>query len=192
MKRVRSRRKTTLIFLAFLVCAGFLGLFMLKRYETRHPQVPAVPVPQQSGSVSLTLFFAAPDGSGLIREGRNVEPCSATAECIGRLIEELASGPLGELGPTIPPNTVARGVNVAGDMAVIDLEESFVEGLPPGSSAEMMAAYSLVNSIAVNFPQISKVRLLVGGKGVETLKEHLDIREPLSPDFSLEKNAAAQ
>jgi hypothetical protein len=31
------------------------------------------------------------------------------------------------------------------------------------------------------------VKLLLNGKGVETLKGHIDLREPLVPDFTLEK-----
>jgi hypothetical protein len=78
-------------------------------------------------------------------------------------------------------------VRVGGDEAVVDLEESFVEGLPEGSSAETTAAYSLVDSIALNFPHIKKVRILIDGKPAETLKGHLDLSQPLAPDFSLEQ-----
>jgi len=99
----------------------------------------------------------------------------------------LIYGPLGELAPTLPPNTTIRGVQVAGDKAVIDLDKGFEEGLPAGSSAEMTAVYSIVDTVAVNFPQIKSVTFLVEGKPVETLKGHLDLRQPLVPDFSLEK-----
>ena len=51
----------------------------------------------------------------------------------------------------------------------------------------MTAVYSIVNTVAVNFPRIKRVRLLLGGKEVATLKGHLDLREPLVPDFDLEK-----
>ena len=78
-------------------------------------------------------------------------------------------------------------VQVNGDLAQIDLGEEMIQGLPGGSNAEMTAVYSIVDSIAVNFPGIKQVKLLVGGKTVETLKGHLDLRGPLAPDFSLEK-----
>jgi spore germination protein GerM len=76
---------------------------------------------------------------------------------------------------------------VNGDIALIDLGEELVKGLPSGSNGEMMAVYSIVNSITANFPRIKKVKLLLNGKGVETLKGHIDLREPLVPDFTLEK-----
>jgi hypothetical protein len=55
-----------------------------------------------------------------------------------------------------------------------------------GSSAEMLAVYSIVNTVVVNFPVIQKVKLNVQGTSDVVLK-HLDITEPLVPDFSLEK-----
>jgi len=56
----------------------------------------------------------------------------------------------------------------------------------------MAAVYSVVDSLAVNFPQIRQVRIFVEGKPVDTLKGHLDLREPLEPDFSLEKKVEAE
>lgn len=189
MKRNKPRLKMTLIFAAFALCAAVLGILMLLRYEKRPAGAPAPSVPQQTGTVSVTLLFASSDGTGLVREGRNIEPCGDTAGCMAAVVEELASGPLGELAPSLPPNTVVREARLEKDQAIIDLEPGFLAGLPEGSSAEMTAVYSIVDSIAVNFPEVKAVRLLVDGKQVETLKGHLDLRQPLAPDFSLEKPA---
>jgi spore germination protein GerM len=136
----------------------------------------------------VTLFFASPDGEGLVREGREIDACGDTAGCVEAVIDELINGPLGELAPALPANATIRGVQVAGDQAVIDLSSGVVEGLPAGSSAEMAAVYSIVDTVSVNFPQIKSVMFLVEGKPVETLKGHLDLRQPLAPDFSLEKS----
>ena len=92
----------------------------------------------------------------------------------------------GRLVALFPPQTTVLDVAVSGDTATIDFGPELQEGLPEGASAEMLAAYSIVDTVAVNFPQIRKVRITVGGKPVGTLREHLDLREPLAPDFSLE------
>jgi spore germination protein GerM len=160
---------------------------MLKKYEERHRQPVAVPHPQQEGTFLVTLFFASPDGTGLVREGREIGPCEDPAKCVGSVVGELINGPLGDLAPTLPAATSIHDVQVNGDLAQIDLGEEMIKGLPAGSNAEMTAVYSIVDTIAVNFPSIKQVKLLVGGKPVETLKGHLDLREPLTPDFSLEK-----
>ena len=190
-KNSKPRREWVVIFVAFLVCAAVLGALFLKKYEERRQQ-PATQQPSpQEGTFLVTLFFASPDGSGLVREGREIDACEDPADCVGSVIDELVNGPLGDLAPTLPDNLSVRGVQVNGDLAVIDLGEEIVTGLPGGSAAEMTAVYSIVDSVAVNFPRIRQVRFLVDGKSVDTLKGHLDLRGSLKPDFTLEKKPAA-
>jgi hypothetical protein len=38
----------------------------------------------------------------------------------------------------------------------VDLEKGFSEALQPGSSAEMLAVYAIVNTICVNLPEIPR------------------------------------
>lgn len=192
MKRNKPNGKMALIFAAFVVCAVFFGIFTMQRYKGITTPVPPKPVPQQSGPVSLILFFASPNGDGLVREGRVINSCLDTADCIANIVKELAGGPLGDLEPTLPVQTVVRSVQTDKDLVTIDLEPGFVEGVPAGSAAEMAAVYSLVDSIIINFPAFRSVRILVNGNPVETLHGHLDLRNPLAADFSLEKKPELQ
>ncbi len=184
-KNNRPRREWLVLVIAFLVCAAVLGALFLKKYEERrHLTVPPHP---QEGTLMVTLFFASPDGSGLMREGREIDACGDAADCVESVVEELINGPRGDLAATLPDNTSVRDVQVNGDLALIDLGEETIKGIPEGSHAEMMAVYSIVDSIAVNFPKIKQVKFLFDGKPADTLKGHLDLREPLQPDFELEK-----
>jgi spore germination protein GerM len=185
-KSNRPRRDPTVLFIAFIVCALVLGALIIKKYVERH-QHPVPVHTQPQGKFLVTLFFASPDGAGLVREGREIDPCSDPADCVETVVKELINGPLGDLEPTLPAATTIQHVLVNGDLALIDLGDELVKGLPSGSHAEMMAVYSLVNSITANFPRITRVKLLINGKGGETLKGHLDLSEPLTPDFTLEK-----
>lgn len=187
MKRNKSQGKMVAILVAFFLCAIILGIFMLQRYEEGDRAVTPTPVPQQAGPVTLTLFFGAPDGDGLVREGRNVESCGNAADCIVTIVQELANGPMGDLEQTLPGQTVVRSVHTERDVVTIDLEHGFVEGVPAGSAGEMAAIYSIVDSVIINFPSFHAVRFLVDGKPVDTLHGHLDLRQPLAADFSLEK-----
>jgi len=76
-----------------------------------------------------------------------------------------------------------------GNLARVDLSQELVAALPAGSSSELLAAYSIVNSLCFNFPQVQRVLLTVEGHPAETLKGHLDLRAPLAPDYSLESGA---
>jgi hypothetical protein len=194
MKAQKRRRnvKKTLVF-AFIVAAIIFGALMLQKYQARHLQ-PTGPVqPQPAGTVLISLFFATPDGQGLAQETREIDSCSSDlAICMQDAIEALVSGPLGDLAPTLPVATVVNSVQVTGDTAVIDFNKELVNGLPGGSSAEITAVYSIVDTISFNFAQIKKVKFLVDGHDVETLVGHLDLRAPLAPDFQLVQKKNAQ
>lgn len=183
----RSRKGKGIFLVAFVLFAVFLGALVVKKYETslRKPQVP--PSPVQTGTVLVALLFAAPDGAGLVREGREITAGSTLEESAKEVLENLVSGPLGDYAPTLPHGTRILSVQVTGELARLDFGKELVEGLPAGSSAEMLAVYSVVDTLAVNFPQIKRVQFTIEGATVATLKGHLDLRGPLTPDLSMEQ-----
>jgi hypothetical protein len=191
MKMVK-RKKTVggkfLLIVAFLAAATILGTLMLHKYLARHSS-PPIPVPQAPvGTVSVSLFFASPDSAGLVREAREIGACGGDLSlCVRDVLDELTSGPLGDLAPTIPANSIFRSVQIQGDTALINLGKEFMEALPKGSSAELMAVYSMVNTISLNFPSIKRVKFQVEGLDVTTFSGHLDLRKPLEPDYKLEQ-----
>lgn len=186
----RFRRGPTFVVAAFLVGAAVFGALMVEKYQQSRKIPTAVQPPPAGGSRSVALFFADPETTGLVREGREVDACDALPVCINEVVGELVNGPVGDLGPTLPDTTTVRGVRVAGDLATIDLGRGTVEGLPAGSAAELLAVYSIIDTVAANFPQIRRVAFLVEGAPVETLKGHVDLRRPLPPDFSLVRSDA--
>jgi len=147
---------------------------------------PSPPLTREGGTLLVTLFFSSPDGTGLVREAREIDACSETATCAEEVMEELINGPVGDTSPTLPSTATFRSVRVDGDTATVDFGKEFTDGLPTGSSSEMAAVYSVIDSLAFNFPQIRKVKFLVEGENVKSFG-HLDLTEPLPPDFTLER-----
>ena len=186
-KYSRYRKGKGLLFVAFIIFAAIVGALVLKKYDVSSlkPQTP--PPTEQAGSVLVTLFFADQSGDGLVREGREIDASADLTESVEAVVEELISGPVGDHAPVLPYNTQIRKVQVQDELALVDFGRELVDGLPAGSSAEMTAVYAVVDTIAINFPQIKKVRFTVDGENVATLKGHLDLRAPLAPDFTLEK-----
>jgi spore germination protein GerM len=84
-----------------------------------------------------------------------------------------------------------NSVLIQGSMAVVDVNSNFVSEMSSGSSAEMMAVYSIVNTVCVNFPQITSVKLNVEGE-TKTVLRHLDLTDPLTADYSLEHKPSQQ
>ena len=187
MKKGTNNAKGILL-LAFLLFAVVLGALVFRKYHTAALKVePAPPRAAPVGTFVGTLFFASPDSQGLVREGREVEIQEGIEDGVESLVDELISGPLGSLAPTLPANVRVLGVRVEGGVAQIDFGRELQDDTPSGSSAEEVAVYSIVDTVTANFPQIKAVQLLVEGARVQSLKGHLDLSAPLPPDYTLEK-----
>lgn len=184
----RKKAGINLLIPFVIVALVFGGLFWKKLQESREFK-PVPKVTEPSALRKAVLFFVA-DGNRLVREARELESCSDRTECVKDLLDELFSGPVGEqLSPALPEAAALNSVRLEGDLAVVDLNRSFATDLPAGSAAEMLAVYSLVDTVCINFPQIARVQLTVEGDRNPQLK-HLDLSEPLTPDYTLEQSSA--
>lgn len=171
-----------------LIALVFGGLFWQKYQEAR--QLPDTPPGKQGPAATkkVTLFFGD-DESHLVREAREVETCTNQSECLRSLLEELFVGPVGELTAVIPEWTTINSVKIEDKLATVNLGKDFAESLEPGSSAEMMAVYAIVNTVCVNMPEIQRVKITLNDDQTARLR-HLDLSEPLEPDYSLELQPA--
>jgi spore germination protein GerM len=153
--------------------------------------VPVVP-PQQNteGRRPITLFFTT-EGTRLAREAREIEPCADDDACLREVVTELLHGPVGAFGVAIPEGTVVVAAHSEGPLATIEFNRTFADAMISGSSAEMLAVYSVVNTVAVNFPHIQTVKITIEGNGESTLS-HLDLSDPLPPDYSLEQSPSPE
>jgi hypothetical protein len=60
-------------------------------------------------------------------------------------------------------------------IAVINLDGSFVDHHPSGILVENLTLLSILGTLHANFPQIAQVRFLVDGHSRETLAGHADL-----------------
>jgi spore germination protein GerM len=185
MKPVKKKRTTFSIIIPFIIIALVFALLVWKKYRASLPQ-PQVPQVQQPAVAQSAILFFVADGSRLGREAREIEPCKDTSECIRDILEELFSGPVGDLNDALPEGALLNSVLIEGDKVTVDVNSNFVSEMPSGSSAEMMAVYSIVNTVCVNFPQIKNVKLNIDGESKVALK-HLDLADPIPADYSLEQ-----
>jgi hypothetical protein len=185
MPLIRRKRINIGLVLPFLVIALVFGGMFWHKFQASRKIPPAPHIRQPSGTRTAVLFFVA-DGSRLAREARELEPCSETGVCVKDTLDALLSGSLGDYDEAIPESAVLNGVRIEGATAVVDLGQGFAADLPSGSSAEMLAVYSIVDTVCANYPQISRVKLTVEGNG-STVLGHLDLSKPLAPDYSLEQ-----
>jgi spore germination protein GerM len=182
------RRKISIsLLIPFLVVILFFTAMVWQKYRSSRA-VPAIPsqLQQAEGSRVVTLFFAA-EGTRLARESREIDPCRDDNDCLKSVLDELLSGPVGDFDETLPEGTAVLAARIEGNQATVDVNRAFSEAMLSGSAAEMLAVYSLVNTVATNFPGVQKIKLTVEGNGATVLR-HLDLTEPLLPDFTMEQS----
>lgn len=184
----RRKKISVNILVPFLAFILFFTIMIWQKYRSSH-EIPQVTAPLSTeGSRTVSLFFAV-DGVRLAREARVIESCDSANACLKSVIDELLNGPVGEFDDTIPDGTVVTAVHSEGPLATVEFNRIFSDAMLSGTTAEMLAVYAVVNTITVNFPQIQQVKIGIEGDKNASLR-HLDISEPLAPDYSLELSAS--
>ncbi len=136
----------------------------------------------------MVLYFSDGEEEFLVGERRDLPKTGSTQEEAKEAIVELIHGPRGKLIPTLPSKTklIALQIDDQG-LAKVNFTRALTQDHPGGSSAEIMTVYSVVNSLALNFPEIKKVQILVEGKEIETITGHLSLDKPIGPNPNLIK-----
>jgi hypothetical protein len=137
----------------------------------------------------VTIYFGSTDGETLRGVERTVDEGILSNEIAGA-VELLLGGPnsIGsksgskKLERTVPTGTRLLGVRVTGSTAVVNLSRELITGHGGGTSAEMQTVYSIVNTVALGWPEVRDVQLLVEGNRVDTVAGHIDIKQPIRPN----------
>lgn len=160
-----------------------LLLILWAVWPSQHPQPGNVAVPQTSPEPrDIVLYFADPAGLYLISEEQQIAGCNDERQCIAQTIEALAAGSQ-YLQPVLPGRTRVLGVEIEGDLARINFSRALVDMHPGGSLSELLTVYSLANTLAVNFPYLRQLQILIEGNVKPTLKGHVDISRPVMAEF---------
>jgi spore germination protein GerM len=98
------------------------------------------------------------------------------------LVERYLAGPVGEgqVQPFLDHSALRSLYLLGGNQVVLDLTGPVRSG--GGSDTETARVYGLVNTLALNFPAVASVRILVDGQEVETLLGHMDLSRPIPPE----------
>jgi spore germination protein GerM len=143
--------------------------------------------PEPLGRATVTLYFPSATSELLAGEPREIFATPLPADRAKQILSDLISGPTTEAAlPALPAGTRLRQVYVLEDgTAYADFSTELIAGGGGGSDDEIQAVYAIVNSVALNVPEIVRVGILVEGRPCETLSGHLDLRRPLRADPTL-------
>ena len=186
-RKKRSHKKGRggkIVFLLVLIGIGLIVLFHQQIYNSIKPLFEKRGILVEKREV--LLYFSDSEGGYLIGEKREILKKNEIKEEAKETINELIKGPKGKLIPTLPPRTrlLNLQINDSG-LAKVNFNPALSKDHPGGSSAEMMTVYSIANSLALNFPQIKRVQILIDGKPIDTIAGHLSLRQPIpsKPDL---------
>lgn len=151
-----------------------------------------------------TLCFPAADG--LLRcEPRAIPAAGSVEETAAAIVQALIEGPgpapvaddppepVDELFPVLPPAVGLQAFDLVNGVAYVDLTVARTssalrfERPAMGLRDELLAVYSLVNSLTASNLGIERVVLMWNGEQRLTFAGHVDTTRPLLPD--LDRNA---
>ena len=183
-KRILDRR---LVLGAFLVVLLLFGVKVARKYQqtVTPPEMPVQEVVEPRQLREVILYFGAEDGAHLVAEGREIEDCLVEEDCLRETVQALLDGPVGDLTPILPSHAVLNSLTVSGSLVQLDFGPGLISGHPGGTQSELLTVYGLADTLAANFPHLRQVQILVEGAPVDTLKGHVDLRQPVTADFSL-------
>ena len=131
----------------------------------------------------VSLYYESPDLL-LAPERRNLPLPENPAAALDLVMRELLKGSANAAVPRLlPADTTIRGAYLLPDgTAFVDLGgPTLTQGWTTGSHQELMAIYSVVQTVTANFVEAKRVRVLVNGEPSETLAGHVSLSRALTP-----------
>lgn len=188
-----AKSSTSWRLLLVALCAFALGfaayrLLLPPPLPTVSAQVPPSPgagTESKEAVRLVSLFFPLADGSGLSSVIQKRPACPDETACLQDLLLALSDNPGAGLFPLLPMQTEPRSVWITGPTATINFSRGTIQHLPGGVQSEQLILAALVDTLAVNFPQVQQLSIQIDGVPAETLKGHVDLTSPFITDFSL-------
>jgi spore germination protein GerM len=147
--------------------------------------VMSKPVLSEPQTREMDLFFADVTGRRLSIERREITGDNRE-DLLKRVVEELIKGPADEdRTRTLPESTLVRAIFTREQTVWVDLGGAIQDEHPGGAWTEVLAVYSIVNTLTENFPNVLRVQILINGRESETFAGHVDISTPLENRIQL-------
>lgn len=160
-----------------------VALLMIPGCRRGERQASSITLTNPVATRAVTLYFESPD-LVLVPETRTFQVPQNDAAALSAVLRELLKGSANSSIPNLfPADSIVRATYLLPDgTAVIDIGgPSLANGWNTGSHNELMAIYSIVQTLTTNFSAVRQVRLVVNGQPAETLAGHIRIDRPLRP-----------
>jgi hypothetical protein len=187
IKEKKTKKSTRIIYLSLILGGIFilLVLFFVTLFNLIFPPVDMDALKKKEKQIAK-IYFSDQQERFLRSEKRYVIKENDAALQAKEIVKALLEGSKTELVNTFPAHVVLRDVKIGdAEVAFVNFSKSLTKLHQGGSTAEMATIYSLTNSITQNVPGIKKVKILVEGKELSSIKGHISTKKAFSPDLEL-------
>jgi Sporulation and spore germination len=181
----KKKRKSKRILYFSMIIGGIvilLVLFFVILFNALFPPVDMDALKKKEKQVAI-IWFSDQQERFLVGEKRYIfkedDAAAQGKEVVRALLEGSKSGNVN----TFPAGVIIKDVKIDVDgIAYVNFTTSLTKLHPGSSSTEMASINSLTNSLTQNVPQIKKVKILVEGKEINSIKGHISTSKPFLPD----------
>ena len=186
IREKKIKKSTKIFYLSLILGGGFvvLVIFFVTLFSFLFPSADMDAMRKRDKQI--IVYFSDQQERFLRPEKRYVFKEDDIALQAREIVKALLEGSKAGLVNTFP-----HGVNIIdvkiidAEIALVNFSKSLTKLYQGSSSSEMATIYSLTNSITQNIPGIKKVKILVEGKELPSIKGHISTRKAFSPDLEL-------
>lgn len=184
VKEKQKKKSTRILYLSMIIggIVILLVLFFIILFNALFPPVELDALKKKEKQVAI-IWFSDRQELLLVGEKRyifkEINAASQAKEVIKALLDGSKNGNVN----TFPAGVVLRDVKIddAG-IAYVNFNKNLTNLHPGSSSAEMASINSLTISLTGNVPEIKKVKILMEGKELTTIKGHISTQKAFLSD----------
>ncbi len=184
----KKKKKSTRILYFSLTLVGVsvvLIFFFVILFNAVFPPVDTDALKKKQKKL-VVIYFSDPQERFLMPEKRYVYIENDSAQKAREIAKALVDGSKAGLINTFPAGVGIKDVKVNDEgTAFINFSKNLTKNHPGGSTAEMATIYSLTNSVTENVSSIKKVKILVDGKELPSIKGHISTKKAFTPNPEL-------
>jgi hypothetical protein len=186
IKGKKKKKSTKILYLSIILGAIFmlLVLFFVILFNAVFPSVDTASLKKEK-RVAI-IYFSDQQERFLMPERRYVIKEEDTARQAEVIVRALLEGSKEGLVNTFPAGVTINDVDVDNSGTVlVNFNENLTQLHPGGSTAEMATIYSLTNSITENVEGLKRVKILMEGRELSSIKGHISTKKAFRPDPEL-------
>ena len=186
-KDKKKKKSTRIIYLSAIIgsIVIVLALFFIILFNAIFPDADSDPLKIKERQVAI-LWFSDQQELLLVGEKRYIVKQSDAAAQAKEVIQALLEGSKEKNINTFPAGVTLRDVQIdEAGIAYVNFTASLTKLHPASSSTEMASINSLTNSLTQNVREIKKVKILVEGKELTSIKGHISTSKAFLPNPDL-------